>query len=68
MYSNTASVDLSGEAVSLLEWARKKRNEELELARLAETNPTIKDLMDQIKQKQEQLSIVQTLIKEEVKV
>ena len=68
MYSNTASVDLSGEAVSLLEWARKKRNEELELARLAETNPTIKDLLDQIKQKQEQLSIVQTLIKEEVKV
>jgi len=68
MYSNTASVDLSGEAVSLLEWARKKRNEELELARLAETNPTIKDLMDQIKQKQEQLSIVQALIKEEVKV
>jgi hypothetical protein len=68
MYGSNATVDLSGEAISLLEWARKKRNEELELERLAETNPTIKDLMDQIKQKQEQLSIVQTLIKEEVKV
>lgn len=68
MYGSSATVDLSSEAISLLEWARKKRNEELELERLAETNPTIKDLMDQIKQKQEQLSIVQTLIKEEVKV
>ncbi len=68
MYSNTASVDLSGEAVSLLEWARKKRNEELERERLAETNSTIRDLMDQIKQKEEQLSIVLTLIKEEEKI
>ena len=68
MYSSSATVDLSSEAISLLEWARKKRNEELERERLAETNPTIRDLMAQIKQKEEQLSIVLTLIKEEVKV
>ena len=68
MYNNSANIDLSGEAISLLEWARKKRNEELELERLAKTNPTIKDLKDQIKQKEEQLSIVLTLIKEEEKV
>jgi hypothetical protein len=42
--------------------------EEAERERLAETNPTIRDLMDQIKQKEEQLRIVQTLIKEEEKV
>jgi hypothetical protein len=36
--------------------------------KLAEANPTIRDLMDQIKQKEEQLSIVLSLIKEEVKV
>ena len=68
MYGSSATVDLSGEATLLLEWARKKRNEELERERLAETNPTIRDLMAQIKQKEEQLSIVLTLIKEEVKV
>ena len=68
MYSSSATVDLSGEAISLLEWARKKRNEELERERLAETNPTIRDLMAQIKQKEEQIKIVQTLIKEEAKV
>lgn len=68
MYSSSTTIDLSGEAISLLEWARKKRNEELERERLAENNPTIRDLMAQIKQKEEQLSIVLTLIKEEVKV
>jgi hypothetical protein len=68
MYGSSATVDLSSEAVSLLEWARKKRNQELERERLAETNPTIRDLMEQLKQKEEQLSIVQALIKEEVKV
>ena len=68
MYGSNVTVDLSGEATSLLEWARKKRNEELERERLAETNPTIRDLMEQLKQKEEQLSIVQALIKEEVKV
>jgi hypothetical protein len=63
-----ANINLNDEAVSLLEWARKKRNEELEMERLAETNSTIKDLVTQIKEKEEQIRIVQTLIKEEIKV
>jgi hypothetical protein len=63
-----ANINLSDEAVSLLEWARKKRNEELDMERLAQTNSTIKDLVTQIKEKEEQIRIVQTLIKEEVKV
>jgi len=62
------NINLSDEAVSLLEWARKKRNEELERERLAETSPAIKDLVNQIKHKEEQIKIVQTLLKEEVKV
>ena len=63
-----ATINLSEETVSLLEWARKKRNEELEMERLAQTNPTIKDLVTQIKEKEEQIHIVQALIKEEIKV
>ena len=62
-----ANINLSDEAVSLLEWARKKRNEELELERLAQTSPAIKDLITQIEEKEEQIRVVQTLIKEEVK-
>lgn len=68
MYNNSATISLDSEAVSLLEWARKKRNEELEIERLAETNATIKDLVTQIKDKEEQIKIVQALIKSEVKV
>lgn len=68
MITSPVSVGLDHEAVSLLEWARKKRNEELELERLAQTSPAIKDLVDQVKEKQEQIKIVQTLLKEEVKV
>ena len=68
MQSNSAYVSLTSDAVSLLEWARQKRDKELELERLAESSPAIKDLVNQIKDKEEQIKIVQTLIKEEVKV
>ena len=61
------NINLSDDAVSLLEWARKKRNEELELERLAQTSPAIKDLITQIEEKEEQIRVVQALIKEEVK-
>ena len=64
----SASVNLTPNAINTLKWAEKKMLEEAERIKLAETNPAIRDLMDQIKQKEEQLLIVQTLIKEEVKV
>jgi hypothetical protein len=63
-----STISLTPDAVSLLEWARQKRDQELELERLAQTSPVIKDLITQIKDKEEQIKIVQTLIKEEVKV
>ena len=63
-----ATVGLNHHAESLLDWVEKKRQEEIEMAALAETNPTIKDLMETIKQKQEQISIVKTLIKKETTV
>ena len=62
------NINLSDEAVSLLQWARKKRDEELEMERLAQTNSTIKDLVTQLKEKQEQIHVVKTLLKEEIKV
>jgi len=68
MNSSYASVGLTNDAESLLDWARQKRKEELELAALAETNAAVKDLMDSIKQKQDQLEMVKILIKKEVTV
>jgi len=62
------TVELTDEASSILDWAKKKRDEELELEKLANENPAIKDLMDQIKTKQNQIKMVQTLIQKEVTV
>jgi hypothetical protein len=63
-----ANINLSDETVSVLQWAKKKMLEEAERNKLAETNPAIKDLVNQIKDKEEQIKIVQALIKEEEKV
>jgi uncharacterized spore protein YtfJ len=64
----SAVVNLTPNAITILKWAEKKMLEEAERNKLAETNSTIRDLLEQLKQKEGQLSIVQTLIKEEVKV
>ena len=58
-----ASVGLTPDAESLLDWARKKRDEENEREHLAKSNPAIKDLVDQIIEKEEQLKMIMTLIK-----
>lgn len=57
------SIGLTPDAESLLDWARKKRDEELERDRLAQSNPAIKDLLNQISDKEEQIKMVMTLIK-----
>ena len=62
------NINLSDEAVSLLQWAKKKMLEEAERNELAKINPAINDLMKQIKDKEKQIKVVQTLLKEEVKV
>ena len=57
-----ANINLSDETVRLLEWAKKKMLEEAERNELAKINPAINDLMKQIKDKEEQIKIVQTLL------
>ena len=61
-----ATVGLTGEAESLLDWAREKRNEEMKRDLLAATNPTINDLLEQIKEKEDQIKMVMNLIQKEV--
>lgn len=57
-----ATVELSYEAQTLLDWARKKRDEEALLDKQAQENPAIKDLVEQIKLKQDQIKMIQTLL------
>lgn len=63
-----ASVGLTPDAESAIDWAKKKMFEEAELDRLAQSNPTIADLVEQKKNIDHKIKMVQTLIKEEVKV
>jgi len=60
---NTAHVGLSPEAEQILDWANRKRLEDIEIEQLAKENAAVKDLVDQIKEKQHQLKMIQTLIK-----
>lgn len=61
--NDDVTIDLSYESKKALEWARKKYREEQELERLAEENAAIADLVNQIKEKQNQLEMVKALIK-----
>ena len=60
----SGNINLSPNAITILKWAEKKMLEEAERNELAKTNPAINDLMKQIKDKEEQIYVVQTLIKE----
>lgn len=63
MQTGYATVSMTPEAESLLDWARQKRAEETERENLARNNPAVKDLLTQIKEKEDQLKMVTTLLK-----
>ena len=63
-----ATVGLSPTAESILDWARQKRDEEAEILILAETNPTIKSLVDEMNKYKNQIEMVKILMKDEVKI
>ena len=58
----SANINLTPNAISILKWAEKKMLEEAERNKLAETNPAIKDLISHIKQKEEQINMIKTLL------
>ena len=60
-------VELDQDTVSVLDWARKKQAEEAERNSLAETNPALKALIEQLKEKQDQIEMVKILLKSETK-
>jgi hypothetical protein len=60
-------IEFDPDTYSVLDWARKKQAEEAERNRLAETNPTMKSLIAQLKEKEDQIEMVKILLKNEVK-
>ena len=64
--SSHASIGLTPDAEHAIDWARKKIQEEAELDKLAESNPTIADLLSQKKDLDHKIKMVQTLVRNNV--
>ena len=62
-----ATVNLHQNAIAILKWAEKKMIEEHENILLAEHNPTIKSLLDEMNKYKNQIEMVKILMKDEVK-
>ena len=60
----SVSVGLNGEAESLLDWAREKRNEELAWESLAKDNQAVKIALDNLNKARQQLDITAKLARE----
>ena len=59
-----ASVGLNAEAESLLDWARKKRDEEVEWQRLAEKNESVKIALENLEKARQQVDLIAKLARE----
>jgi hypothetical protein len=62
--SSYANIGLTVEAESLLDWARKKRDEELQVESLAKEHPAINIALDNLKKAKIQLDATIILSKE----
>lgn len=58
------TIGLTYDAECAIDWAFNKSREEAELARLAESNSTIADLLDQKKELESKIKMVQILVKD----
>jgi hypothetical protein len=62
--SSYASISLTGEAEALLDWARKKRDEEFQIQLLAKDHPAVKIALDNLEKARQQLDATIILSKE----
>jgi len=65
---NSSSVDLNNDAKELLEWTRAKRAEENYYKQKYKDNPAIQDLVKQREDIDSKISMITTILREEVKV
>lgn len=62
-HGENVSIGLSGEAETVLRWARTKMAEEIELEQLARKNAAVADALAAVKTAESQLKIVVELVK-----
>lgn len=61
---DSASVGLSGEAESILDWAREERDRRYKIENMAKTNVTVADALDRLREAEEQLKVIAALCDE----
>lgn len=66
--SSHASVGLTPDAERAIDWAINRQREEADLESLAKSNPTIADLVNQKKELDDKIKMVQTLIRKDTNV
>ena len=66
--SSHASVGLTPDAERAIDWAIRKQREDADLESLAKSNQTLADLVNQKKELDDKIKMVQTLVKDEVKI
>lgn len=62
--SSYANISMTPDAEALLDWARKKRDEELSAQQLGEKHPAVKIALDNLKKARQQLDATIILSKE----
>lgn len=62
-----ADVGLTGEAESLLDWAREERDRRNNLEEMAKNNVTVADALKRVRDAEDQLQVVAVLCKQEEK-
>ena len=60
-----ATVGLTGEAESLLDWAREQRNKQYAYEAMAKEHPAVQKALDALKRAEEQVDLIYKLSKEE---
>jgi hypothetical protein len=64
---SVANVGLNAEAVALLDWAKKQKEREEKLERLARENVTIQDALGELRRAEERVIILQILCEQSQK-
>jgi hypothetical protein len=64
LYGKSVDINVNGEAVAAVEWAKKRMKEESEWEKLAVTNEAVKIALESMKKARQQLDITAKLVKE----
>ena len=64
LHGKSVDINLNGDAIAAVEWAKKQMREEMEWEKLAVTNEAVKIALENMKKARQQLDITAKLVKD----